>query len=364
MKRLADALLGLEPKLRLRASQQLFATLLFLGCILILHYAATLSGAPRGLVWAWTVLSIGAQLLFYGLVRSGWSARTAEPSLTVPQIVVAQAAAAAAYPLSGPLSPLVLPISMLILVFGMFRLSGAAAVRLAWLSLAMLSGAMALAVWVWPRDVALPLVIGHWMMALVTFPGVAILTGRISTMRHRLREQREQLNQALARIEELATRDALTGLYNRRHAQSLLEQAWQRRQRGGSPFCVALIDLDHFKRVNDYHGHAAGDAVLCAFAHCAEQGLRTTDTLARWGGEEFLLLLDHTDTFGALQVLERMQAAVAQLLVPVGEELLRVGFSAGLAASQPDETLPKMLERADQALYRAKAEGRGRVVRV
>jgi len=364
MKRLADAALGIEPKLRLRTSQQVFATLLFLGCILILHYAATLSGAPRPLLWAWTGLSIGAQLLFYALVRSGWSARTAEPSLTVPQIVVAQTAAASAYPLSGPLGPLVLPISMLILVFGMFRLSGMAAVRLAWLSLVLLSGAMALAVWVWPRDAALPLVIGHWMMALVTFPGVAILTGRISTMRHRLREQREQLNQALARIEELATRDTLTGLYNRRHAEGLLEQAWQRRQRGGGSFCVALIDLDHFKQINDRHGHAAGDAVLCAFAEHAEQGLRGTDTLARWGGEEFLLLLDHTDTMGALQVLERMQAAVARLRVPVGDEVIGVGFSAGLVMCLDGEHLKPMLERADQALYRAKAEGRGKVVRV
>ena len=75
MKRLADAVLGMEPKQRLRTSQQLFATLLFLGCILILHYAATLSGAPRWLVWLWTVFSIGAQLAFFALVRSGWSAR-------------------------------------------------------------------------------------------------------------------------------------------------------------------------------------------------------------------------------------------------------------------------------------------------
>ena len=123
-----------------------------------------------------------------------------------------------------------------------------------------------------------------------------------------------------------------------------------------------MLDLDHFKRVNDQHGHAAGDAVLVAFSKTVQAQLRDTDTLARWGGEEFLLLLEDAPVEGVMVVMQRVQAAVRQLTVPLPDQNLSCRFSAGLACFEPGDTAPSLLLRADKALYRAKAEGRDRVV--
>lgn len=355
-------LLGSGREQRLRLSQQLFAVALLSACTLILAYAATLSGAPTVWVAAWAIAAITGAFGAFALIRSGWSLRFADPSLTLWQMGTSLAFGAMAYPLAGPLRHLVLPILMLILVFGMFQLRRGQALAVSLYGLALLGAAMLFATWVWPRQLDPALELGHFMMAAVCLPGVGILAGRLSRIRHRLVEQREQLNQALARIEELATRDVLTGLYNRRHGESLLRQALQRQRRSGTSFAVALIDLDHFKSINDRHGHAVGDAVLRAFAEAAQSTLRSTDTLARWGGEEFLLLLDDADAQSASIALQRMQIAVEQAAVEAGGQALSFTFSAGLTVHIEGEPELLLLDRTDRALYQAKAGGRNRVV--
>ena len=112
-----------------------------------------------------------------------------------------------------------------------------------------------------------------------------------------------------------------------------------------------MVDLDHFKRVNDRHGHAVGDAVLVAFARAAEAALRDTDLVARWGGEEFLLVLEGSDPLAAETALARLRATVAEVAVPAGDELLRFTFSAGLTPWQAGDTAARWLDRADRALY-------------
>lgn len=363
--RLVLWVLGDHSTLRLRVSQQLLAGALMFACSLILVYAANLGSVPMRWLGPWLLLTWAAPLLGYVLIRSGWSTRWSDPALTEPQILAAQLLGCGAYPMAGPLRGMVLPIMMLVLAFGMFRLRASRAMRLAWLSLGLFGTAILFGLHVWPGEAQRPFEIelGHFLMALVCFPGVAILAGRISAFRYRLTQQREQLNLALARIEELATRDVLTGLHNRRHAETLLQRAVQRHQRSHTHFCVALIDLDHFKRVNDRHGHAVGDAVLRAFSQAALETLRLTDTLARWGGEEFLLLLDDSDAAAGMLALDRLRHAIAHesVLLEGGGEL-RFTFSAGLTGLRDGESLIDLLERADQALYRAKAEGRDRAV--
>jgi diguanylate cyclase (GGDEF)-like protein len=355
-------LLGHEPAMRLRLAQAGLATLLMTACVGILIYAALHAGTPRWAVALWALLSEGLALAMFLAIRLGWSLRRPDPSLTREQIVCALVAGSSAYPLAGELRALVLPIVLVILSFGMFQLKPGESTRLSWLALALLSTAMLFGMLVWPGSFAPWREFGHWLMAAFTVPAVAVLAGRMSTIRHRLRQQREQLNAALARIEELATRDVLTGLHNRRHGEALLVQALQRQERSGQPFSLALIDLDHFKRINDRHGHAAGDAVLRAFAAAAQSVLRGTDQLARWGGEEFLLLLDATGEKAAGIALERMQHAVAQAAVEVEGRALAFAFSAGLATRREGETAAMLLDRVDRALYRAKAAGRNQVV--
>lgn len=162
----------------------------------------------------------------------------------------------------------------------------------------------------------------------------------------------------------LATVDELTSLVNRRRMHEVLE-AEERRQadgrEGGKVSCIALLDIDFFKQVNDQHGHAAGDAVLRSFSVAARACLRANDVLARWGGEEFLLLLPDAAPEDARLVLERMAERVRTMPAP-GLHGRRISFSAGLATRRDGEPFADAIHRADKALYRAKEAGRARIV--
>ena len=165
------------------------------------------------------------------------------------------------------------------------------------------------------------------------------------------------------KLEHLSHHDALTGLLNRRAFEHVLEREVVRMQRYGEPFTLLMLDVDHFKRINDCYGHAAGDAVLCAVSATLREHAREVDRVARFGGEEFCLMLPQTLHEGALLAAERLRHAVSQTTIAWNGELIRVTISTGLATSQgKDETLSSLLHRADEALYQAKAEGRNRVV--
>lgn len=161
----------------------------------------------------------------------------------------------------------------------------------------------------------------------------------------------------------LMQHDPLTGLYNRQHLQGRLEAERERAQAGGHRFCVALIDLDHFKHINDRHGHAMGDHVLITFARQAQAVLRETDTIGRWGGEEFLIMLPDTKPVDKAGIaLRRLREGLRR--IPVSEEApqMRVTFSAGVAEWAQGESIDQLLDRADKALYEAKRQGRDRAV--
>jgi len=182
----------------------------------------------------------------------------------------------------------------------------------------------------------------------------------IVRMVSQIKETREQL-----RYE--ATHDALTCIYNRRHLQTLLGEALSQASRYDIPFSIALLDLDHFKQVNDTHGHPAGDAVLKAVVDALKSCIRDADTIGRWGGEEFLILLPHTGNSEALkaarQWLKRVQDT--PITLPDGQQI-HCSFSAGVASYKEHGGKAPALERteallhdADQRLYQAKNAGRG-----
>lgn len=165
------------------------------------------------------------------------------------------------------------------------------------------------------------------------------------------------------RLEHLSHHDALTGLLNRRAIEYLLDREAQRLHRFGEPFTVLMVDIDHFKRINDRLGHAAGDAVLCAVSQALQAQAREVDRVARFGGEEFCVLLPHTLHDGALLAAERLRHAISQINIPWADEHITVTISTGLATANDSlEALPSLLRRADDALYQAKAEGRNKVV--
>jgi diguanylate cyclase (GGDEF)-like protein len=156
--------------------------------------------------------------------------------------------------------------------------------------------------------------------------------------------------------------DALTGLYTRRFLDEVAEHEIARARRAGDPLTAAIIDLDKFKSINDTFGHPAGDAVLRMIGPACRKVLRAPDLMARYGGEELVVLLPGTDLTQAAPVLERMRASIMAMLVPELSGRWVVTASIGAAELQADDTgLAAMLKRADEALYRAKQSGRNRV---
>ncbi len=163
-------------------------------------------------------------------------------------------------------------------------------------------------------------------------------------------------------LEQLATTDPLTGLANRRRLFEQLDHEAARHRRSLQPLSLLLIDIDHFKRVNDNWGHNAGDRVLQGLARLLVSGLRQVDLTARYGGEEFLVVLPDTGTEGALAAAELVRRRVAASQLPLSDdETLQLTVSIGVATLQDDESIPNLIDRADRALYQAKHQGRNQV---
>jgi two-component system cell cycle response regulator len=170
--------------------------------------------------------------------------------------------------------------------------------------------------------------------------------------------------QVLARVYDSAVRDGLTGVFNRRHLDQTLGAEVAYAARHGTELCVMILDIDHFKRVNDTHGHLAGDEVIRQMAAVLREELRSEDLIARYGGEEFVVVARSIPLGAALGVADRLRRAVAAIEARFESTILRVTVSLGVAALSgcgPEQTPARLLARADEALYLAKASGRDRV---
>ncbi|MEM9215353.1 MAG: GGDEF domain-containing protein [Cyanobacteria bacterium P01_F01_bin.150] len=165
------------------------------------------------------------------------------------------------------------------------------------------------------------------------------------------------------RFENEAMTDGLTGLHNRRWLDQTLERLMQRYIRNNRPLCLIMVDVDHFKRFNDFQGHLAGDAALCTLARTLMQCLRPLDVALRYGGEEFTVILPETDTQGAKIAANRLRGAIAQMDIvgPENTRLPRITVSMGLAEMTINDTPQTLVKRADSALYVAKKNGRDRL---
>jgi diguanylate cyclase (GGDEF)-like protein len=200
------------------------------------------------------------------------------------------------------------------------------------------------------------------MLCFVLIIGQCAFVGLYgSSMRKMLHNRSFELKAAYRRIEELAELDELTGAFNRRCIMRMLDDEIARACRGKIPCSIALIDLDWFKRINDTYGHPTGDEVLRTFAITVFANIRNIDKFGRYGGEEFLLVLPDTPGDGAVHILDRLRAIVADLDWSAFSPGMQVTMSAGVATLRPEETPDSFLARADSALYAAKAEGRNRI---
>jgi len=357
MERAARLLFGDDPKLH-RMLQYWAATALLYTMFVALFYWN--GAAARSEIDALALYNVGGLAAFYLLVRANRRLKLAPTTLAVIQGVFGITCNMWAYSITGPMRGATLMGLMVVVVFCTFALRPRQTLLLAFFGLTGMGATM------WWHQAQDPL---HYPPAVesMTFLlmaacslSVTFLTGEMTKLRTRLKAQKLELVKALATIRTLATIDDLTALANRRHMNEVL--VMEQRRRAALPACIALLDIDFFKGINDRHGHAAGDGVLRAFADAARAELRAGDTLARWGGEEFLLLLPDTRAPDAHAVLARIRARVAGIALPDASLARPVSFSAGLCARRGDEAFADTIKRADKALYQAKAAGRDRVV--
>lgn len=362
MLRLNEHQFGTEPAQRRRLVQAALALLMLAPGLLGGLYFVAIGEAAATPMAVWAGVTLAGMVVFFQLIRSGWSRRYADPTLTVAQILFALTSGAVAYALLGGGRGAVFPVVMVALMFGMFI---ASPLQMRWVSAyaVLLFGATMALMAVWqPAVYAWPVELGHFLAVATMMPAVSVLAARLCHMRQRSRQQRAELAQALSQLREHATRCELTGLLNRRQMEALMAQEHQRCVRSGQTFCLALLDIDRFKPVNQTHGYAVGDAVLRALAQEAQRHVRVCDALARWEGDAFMLMLTDSRAGLVRAGVERLCQKVAALRILHGGEALGVTLSAGLAEHLAGETVAKTLARAESALQEAQAQGPGRVV--
>jgi diguanylate cyclase (GGDEF)-like protein len=294
--------------------------------------------------------------------RRGWHLRWRDRFLTVPQLLAASAVILlAAWQSPSVAVPL---LSMLFVVFAF------AALRLTpthlLVSWAGITVALAVVVSRTPGTLSMPG--GTPLQAALSTVWWSLVIGRCAllglygaTLRQQLVERGRELADATGRLRELAMRDALTGALSRGATMDALDDAVRAHAAGGPAVGVALVDLDHFKGINDRFGHPVGDEVLVRVVEAAARVTREADRIGRWGGEEFLLLLPACDAPAAAAIAERLRSGIA---AQPWHELaggLAVTASIGVAVARRGAPPAELLSRADRALYRAKHAGRDRV---
>ncbi|MFT3857731.1 MAG: GGDEF domain-containing protein [Aquabacterium sp.] len=359
IKRLNDVLLSTEPKQRLRITRSLMAANVFVACCFLQVYAAYVGFMHMDDVIRLSGAIVVNIVFWYFFMRLGINLRFEDPAMTLPQILSALTIIVGAYSVTGPVHGSTMMLLALVLVFGIFNMKRKGAMIAGTYTVVLMGVAITYKVITDPHYYPFKLEIAHFVLTAAIVPTISSLAAQLSNLRAKLQSQKDELAAALVRIQILATRDELTGLLNRRHMMEVLSQHRKRLERSGHHrFCLALLDIDHFKRINDTYGHGVGDEVLRNFSKTVQAALRDTDVLARWGGEEFLVLLNDTTPELANIGLERARAMLADATLVPSLPDLKPTFSAGLTAYDETEPLDVCIERADRALYKAKSSGR------
>ncbi|RZI82394.1 MAG: GGDEF domain-containing protein [Rubrivivax sp.] len=357
-----NLLVGQDPRMRARLGLCLLSVLVYVCWLFVLlGYAVPRHLMPVPVAHFFVAYIAVALCAFYPLVRSGITRNWPDPGLVAPQILWASGGIIISYALTPMVRSVAFQTLCLIQVFGFLSLRPSAAIWTGGATTVMLASAWAVVTLAGSPDFnplaeGLKIAASCFVLILMT-----VQSKNFGLMRERAFREKQSLAAAAEELRRITLHDALTGLFNRSHLHERLRLEIERAQGGNHHFSVALIDLDHFKRINDTHGHAVGDEVLINFAIQGRAVLRETDTIGRWGGEEFLVLMPETEAATQAQIgMARLRdkLRMTQVSGSVGE--LRVSFSAGVATWQPGDTVEHLIERADQALYRAKSGGRDR----
>jgi diguanylate cyclase (GGDEF)-like protein len=357
-----DLLLGTGKAMRIRTSQFLLAALLMLASVGVLYFMQVVGIEGMGNVNTWAIFSCSGLAVIYALIRSGFSLRLKDPSLALWQMLYAIACDAAAFIVAGHGRGVTLSILSVILMFGMFGLSMRQVVTVAVYGLLLFGAAAGYELQHLSTDESPGLFGAYVFMVFVVLSATTFLTWRLQQMSAYMRDQKNKLALAFDKIQLIATRDELTGTTNRRYMLEKMHEEAQRAARNGKPLLFAILDIDHFKQINDQYGHQAGDRALQVFSTVVQNNIRANDILARWGGEEFVILLTEADVSVGMVCLERVRTKVAETEILLDNTSLKLTVSIGVTPYCSGESSEKTMARADAALYNAKAQGRDRIV--
>ncbi|MEA3192509.1 MAG: diguanylate cyclase [Betaproteobacteria bacterium] len=360
---LSQAAVGLparDERQSLRVARFLMAAGTSLVVCLALSICAFLDLLPWRAAIDGSIGIVALVALFYLLFRTGLNLRFGDPSLTTEQVAGAILLLAYIMYHAGPARAVLTPFYLVAMLFGVLRLNAARMIALALLAL-LAHATMLHFLYLRGPGVNPRTALAEFLVLAVILPWFAVMGGYVNRLRTRLSDSHHELQLAVERIGELAIRDELTGVYNRRYLMEALAREQSRAERLGTPFAVCLIDIDHFKSINDSFGHAAGDSVLKEFARLIPPELRGVDVHGRFGGEEFLIVLPGTDRAGAQICAERVRARTAAAAFP---GVPRVTVTVGVAIYAGKEPVSALLARADKALYEGKNGGRNRVVTI
>jgi diguanylate cyclase len=364
---LAASVLAETKGLRKRASQRRTmylaqgASYIFDAAILLLYH---LAGSTS--IWAATLYflaGVGWTSATLVLSEANWNDRFKDHYLTVPQSVGSISIQLLAMFLAPEIGFYFALVIFIVLGFGALRMSS----RQAGLVWTYATFGLTLLFVMTDKPFGLPVATPAErtlaLLCLASVLGRCAFTGLYgSSMREMLYRRGQELKEAHARIEELAQIDELTGALNRRYIMQALSEEITRTRRRAEPCSIAIIDLDHFKRINDRFGHPVGDEVLQSFSIAVGANIRSIDRLGRYGGEEFLLVLPQVSKEQAAAAVNRLRKIVADLNWTAISDGLMVTMSAGVTQIHPDEAPGEILARADAALYRAKDAGRNCVI--
>ncbi|MDA8519373.1 GGDEF domain-containing protein [Acidovorax sp. NCPPB 4044] len=327
---------------------------LYLLCILV-FYALGMIGAST--VFVVGGLITGTMALFAGYVRAGRAARLRDRQLRLPTVVAAAGTLLLVFYLEPVTQIALAPFLFVAMAYGLLTLSRHAALAVCSGILASYGLVVALHHIQLGNAALLQLEVLHFVALALALPAYVLLMGRVRLL-HRLLQKTSNEMRSIA---EIARRDALAGCLNRRSILAALEEQKQLADESGIPLCLAVVDLDHFKRINDELGHLGGDEVLRTFAQLAQQVVRTDDFFGRYGGEEFLLVFPATPLLPALNSCERIRSQVESHAWE-GKLRGRVTVSIGVTQYVLGESVLEFFSRADTAMYLAKQGGRNQVV--
>lgn len=306
------------------------------------------------------------QGVFFLLFKTGLNLRFKDPSLTSAQMIVATLLITWLLVFLVDIRGIALLLYPLGIIFGVFQLSKQEYIAQAVFAVGCYTALLVGEYFVQVSQRSLSIQLVEWFVLACFLGWLSLFGNYVRAMRESLQRRhstlklhQETLKGMMGQLRHLAETDSLTALPNRRH---FLQEAQRRIDllEPGKTLGLALIDLDHFKNINDQYGHATGDAVLQGFAQLATQSLRTGDVVGRFGGEEFILLLEDGDLPTLRQCLDRLRQGFSQLAfdgLPEGE---RFTFSAGISLIHAEDSLETRIGEADKALYQAKDAGRNR----